>query len=113
VAAILDSGARQVDLAARYGGEEFALLTPETDIVGAMKLAERLRSAIEAATVKLPNGAEVSVTASLGVAVKGELERPEQLVTAADEALYEAKRNGKNRIVTADQRPEAAAATTA
>jgi diguanylate cyclase (GGDEF)-like protein len=113
VAAILDSGARQVDLAARYGGEEFALLTPETDVVGAMKLAERLRSAIEAATVKLPTGAEVSVTASLGVAVKGELERPEQLVTAADEALYEAKRNGKNRIVTADQRPEAASATTA
>jgi diguanylate cyclase (GGDEF)-like protein len=113
VAAILDSGARQVDLAARYGGEEFALLTPETDIVGAMKLAERLRSAIEAATVKLPSGAEVSVTASVGVAVKGELERAEQLVTAADEALYEAKRNGKNRIVTADQRPEAAAATTA
>jgi diguanylate cyclase (GGDEF)-like protein len=113
VAAILDSGARQVDLAARYGGEEFALLTPETDIVGATKLAERLRSAIEAATVKLPNGAEVSVTASVGVAVKGELERAEQLVTAADEALYEAKRNGKNRIVTADQRREAAAATTA
>ena len=53
------------------------------------------------------------MTASVGVAVKGELERAEQLVTAADEALYEAKRNGKNRIVTADQRREAAAATTA
>jgi diguanylate cyclase (GGDEF)-like protein len=113
VAAILASGARQVDLAARYGGEEFALLTPETDIVGATKLAERLRSALEAATTKLPNGTEVTVTASFGVAVKGELERAEQLVTAADEALYEAKRYGKNRVVTADPRPEAAAATTA
>src|SRR5205809_541866 len=113
VAAVLDSGARQVDLAARYGGEEFALLTPETDIVGATKLAERLRSAIEAATIKLPNGTEVSVTASFGVAVKGELERAEQLVTAADEALYQAKRYGKNRVVTADPRPEVAAATTA
>src|SRR6266480_3418469 len=113
VAAILDSGARQVDLAARYGGEEFALLTPETDIVGARKLAERLRSALEAATIKLPNGTEVSVTASFGVAVKGELEHAEQLVTAADEALYEAKRNGKNRVVMADPRPDAAAATTA
>src|SRR5256885_12082091 len=69
VSTILDSGARQVDLAARYGGEEVALLTPATDIVGARKAAEQLRSALEAATIKLPNGTEVSVTASFGVAV--------------------------------------------
>ena len=109
VGAILDSGARQVDLAARYGGEEFALLAPETDVVGATKLAERLRVDLEAATVELPNGSEVSVTASFGVAVKGGLERAEQLVASADEALYEAKRNGKNRVVTVDSQPEAAA----
>jgi diguanylate cyclase (GGDEF)-like protein len=109
VATILDSGARQVDLAARYGGEEFALLTPETDLVGATKLAERLRADLEAATIELPNGGELSVTASFGVAVKGELQKPEQLVAAADEALYEAKRNGKNRVVAADPRPDAAA----
>ena len=108
VGAILDSGARQVDLAARYGGEEFALLAPETDLVGATKLAERLRVDLEAATVELPNGSEVGVTASFGVAVKGGLERAEQLVASADEALYEAKRNGKNRVVTVDSRPEAA-----
>jgi len=111
VATILGSGARQVDLAARYGGEEFALLTPETDLLGATKLAERLRAAVEEATIVLPNGSELSVTASFGVAVKGELERAEQLVAAADEALYEAKRNGKNRVVTAD--PQAEATTTA
>ena len=112
VGAILDSGARQVDLAARYGGEEFALLAPETDLVGATKLAERLRVDLEAATVELPNGSEVSVTASFGVAVKGGLERAEQLVASADEALYEAKRNGKNRVVTVDSQPEAAATHT-
>ena len=112
VGAILDSGARQVDLAARYGGEEFALLAPETDLVGATKLAERLRVDLEAAAVELPNGSKVGVTASFGVAVKGGLERAEQLVASADEALYEAKRNGKNRVVTVDSQPEAAATHT-
>ena len=110
VAAILDSGARNADLAARYGGEEFALLAPETDLLGATKLADRLRGDLEAAKIELPGGKEISVTASFGVAVKGTLERPEQLIAAADEALYEAKRNGKNRVVAADPVPEDAAA---
>jgi len=110
VAAILDSGARNADLAARYGGEEFALLAPETDLLGATKLADRLRGDLEAAKIELPGGKEISVTASFGVAVKGTLERPEQLIAAADEALYEAKRNGKNRVVAADPLPEDAAA---
>jgi diguanylate cyclase (GGDEF)-like protein len=113
VAAILDSGARQVDLAARYGGEEFALLAPETDTLGAKKLAERLRADLEAATIELPTGGKLSVTASIGVAVKGDLERAEQLVAAADEALYEAKRNGKNRVVTAGSQAAPAAAGSA
>ena len=111
VAAILDSGARNADLAARYGGEEFALLAPETDLLGATKLADRLRGDLEAATIELPDGGELSVTASFGVAVKGTFERPEQLIAAADEALYEAKRTGKNRVVAADPLPEAAAPT--
>jgi diguanylate cyclase (GGDEF)-like protein len=108
VAAILDSGARNADLAARYGGEEFALLAPETDLLGATKLADRLRGDLEAATIELPDGRELSVTASFGVAVKGTFDRPEQLIAAADEALYEAKRTGKNRVVAADPLPEAA-----
>jgi len=112
VAAILDSGARQVDLTARYGGEEFVLLAPETDMAGATTLAERLRADLEAATIELPNGNQLSVTASFGVAVNGELERADQLVAAADEALDEAKRNGKNRVVTAGPQPEAAARAT-
>jgi diguanylate cyclase (GGDEF)-like protein len=113
VATILDSGARQVDLAARYGGEEFAVLAPETDLLGATKLAERLRADLEATRIELPGSGEIAVTASLGVAVKGELERPEQLVAAADEALYEAKRAGKNRVVVADSQPETAATISA
>jgi diguanylate cyclase (GGDEF)-like protein len=108
VATILDSGARHADLAARYGGEEFALVAPETDLLGATKLADRLRTDLEAAKFELPDGSEISVTGSFGVAVKGTLERPEQLIAAADEALYEAKRNGKNRVVAADPQPQAA-----
>jgi diguanylate cyclase (GGDEF)-like protein len=107
VSVILDSGGRQVDLAARYGGEEFAVLAPETDLEGATRLAERLRSELEAATITLSDGRELKVTASFGVAVKADLEGPEELVAAADEALYEAKRNGKNRVAV---QPEAAAA---
>jgi diguanylate cyclase (GGDEF)-like protein len=112
VGAILDSGARSADLAARYGGEEFALLAPETDLLGATKLADRLRADLEAAKIELPGGEQLSLTASFGVAVKGTLERPEQLIAAADEALYEAKRNGKNRVVAADPAPEGAATVT-
>jgi diguanylate cyclase (GGDEF)-like protein len=107
VAVILDSGGRQVDLAARYGGEEFAVLAPETDLEGARRLAERLRSELEAATIVLSDGRELQMTASFGVAVKGVLEGPEALVAAADEALYEAKRNGKNRVAV---QPEPATA---
>ncbi|TML08718.1 MAG: GGDEF domain-containing protein [Actinobacteria bacterium] len=110
VAAILDSGGRHADLAARYGGEEFALLTPETELTGATKLAERLRAELEAATIELPHGGKRGVTASFGVAVKGELEGAEQLVAAADEALYEAKRSGKNRVVAAQPQPNVATA---
>jgi diguanylate cyclase (GGDEF)-like protein len=112
VAVILDSGGRQVDLAARYGGEEFAVLAPETDLEGATRLAERLRSELESAAVALPDGRELQVTASFGVAIKGDLEAPEELVAAADEALYEAKRNGKNRVAVQPQ-PAAAAPASA
>jgi diguanylate cyclase (GGDEF)-like protein len=103
----LGSALRQVDLAARYGGEEFAVIVPETDLDGAVKLAERLRIDLLKAQVELPDGTQLRVAASFGVAVKGELTRPEELIEAADEALYEAKRAGKNRVApksaTADE----------
>jgi hypothetical protein len=89
---------RQIDLFARYGGEEFAVLVPETGLDGAVLLAERLRSQLATERVELPDGRLLEVTASFGAAAKGSLARPEELVAAADEALYEAKRNGKNRV---------------
>lgn len=102
VGEVLGSGVRQIDLAARYGGEEFVVLVPESDLKGATQLAKRLRLAVSKARTELPDGRLLKVTASFGVAAKGELASAEQLIAAADEALYEAKRAGKNRVVTAE-----------
>jgi diguanylate cyclase (GGDEF)-like protein len=99
VGAILGQGVRQLDLAGRYGGEEFALILPETDLAGAQRLAERLRVTLESAATELPNGVKLTTTASFGVAVKGELRGAEDLIAAADEELYAAKRAGKNRVM--------------
>jgi diguanylate cyclase (GGDEF)-like protein len=98
VGEILGAGVRQVDLAGRYGGEEFALILPETDLPGALRLAERLRTSLEATPMELPGGTTLNATASFGVATKNELATPEDLVAAADEALYAAKGAGKNRV---------------
>jgi len=98
VAEVLGSGMRQIDLFARYGGEEFAVLVPETELDGALLLAERLRSQLAAERVELSGGHALEITASFGAAAKGSLARPEELVAAADQALYEAKRTGKNRV---------------
>ena len=98
IAQILGRNIRQVDLAARYGGEEFAVIVPEADLEGGRQLAERLRSALESHHIDLPGDRQKAVTASFGVAVKGDLPRAEELIAAADEALYEAKRAGKNRV---------------
>ncbi len=98
VGEVFASRVRQVDLAARYGGEEFAVIVPETDLEGAVRLAERLRMDLIEAPVELPDTSELRVTASFGVAVKDRRTRAEELVAAADDALYEAKRTGKNRV---------------
>jgi diguanylate cyclase (GGDEF)-like protein len=94
----LGQGVRQVDLAGRYGGEEFALILPETDLAGALKLAERLRVKLEETAVELPSGGTLTATASFGVAVSDGLVTAEELVAAADAALYAAKAAGKNCV---------------
>jgi diguanylate cyclase (GGDEF)-like protein len=98
---LLLGGVRQIDLAARYGGEEFVVLAPESDLKGALQLARRLRTAINNKSILLPDGRHLKVTASFGVSTKGDLACAEDLIAAADEALYEAKRAGKDRVVAA------------
>jgi diguanylate cyclase (GGDEF)-like protein len=106
VADALRETSRDVDLAARYGGEEMALVLPHTDLEGAYEVAERARKAIEALAVpKLEGEGTLQITASVGVAASSEGNKDE-LIAAADSALYLAKHQGKNRTVRA--RPETA-----
>jgi diguanylate cyclase (GGDEF)-like protein len=108
VGEVLAASVRQVDLAARYGGEEFAIVVPETDLEGAIDLAERLRKALASELIELQDGTRLSVTASFGAAVKGDLPGGEKLVAVADDALYEAKRAGKNRVAPEPAKKRAA-----
>ncbi len=93
---------RAVDLVARYGGEEFAAILPETPAEGACKVAERIRQAVmDIGIPHMDNEAAAQVTLSLGVATmvpQRELE-PGDLIRAADQALYAAKKAGRNRVV--------------
>jgi diguanylate cyclase (GGDEF)-like protein len=104
VARILRESAREIDEPARLGGEELAVVLPGTDLDGAFKLAERVRRGIEALEIPvISNGGEsVRITASFGVAtLPASAATVEELIAAADDALYEAKRTGKNRTVRA------------
>jgi diguanylate cyclase (GGDEF)-like protein len=99
---ILRATVREIDLPARYGGEEFAVLLPQTDLEGAHRLAERLCKALAARPMPTHPGALVAVTASFGVSAFPDSPTPAALFAAADEALYRAKRAGKNCVVAAD-----------
>ncbi len=94
-------GVRVMDVVARYGGDEFVVLLPNTSKVGAAVLAERLRVALASAALGPARTGEV--TASIGIASMPDSrsKTPEQLVEAADRALYAAKRAGRNRCVLA------------
>jgi diguanylate cyclase (GGDEF)-like protein len=102
VADALRETSRDVDVAARYGGEEMALILPHTDLEGAFEMAERARMAIAAMEIPLLEGdGSMRVTTSVGAASSVEGNK-DDLIAAADAALYVAKREGKNRTVRAE-----------
>jgi diguanylate cyclase (GGDEF)-like protein len=101
VARVLQETIRSTDFVARYGGEEFAVGMIETDRTGAVHIAERVRKIMEQTSVTRVYDGELKVTLSIGVASFPEdTESAARLVTMADEALYHAKRSGRNRVCT-------------
>jgi diguanylate cyclase (GGDEF)-like protein len=99
--AVLKESVREMDVVARYGGEEFAVMLPETDEKGAMKVAQTIRLATEKMVFKVPEtDITISITASLGVTVYDGNNR--EFFNAADKALYLSKDKGKNCVSLAE-----------
>jgi diguanylate cyclase (GGDEF)-like protein len=104
VGELLSQGGRRGDAACRYGGEELALLLAATDLEGAVNVAERTAERIRALELPARNGARVVITASFGVAEASRVQERNGVVTApmllsaADEALYAAKQEGRDRV---------------
>jgi diguanylate cyclase (GGDEF)-like protein len=98
-ASLILANIRKVDIFARYGGEEFCCLLPETKLDSAVKLAEFLRSKVENHVFQF-NHTEIKITISQGVAeLEKDIKSAESLLRKADDALYEAKNGGRNRVV--------------
>ena len=100
-AARLASNVRAIDLPCRYGGEEFTVIMPGASIEAAERVAERIRLHVAGAPFRVAAGSELlNVTISIGVAASmGEHDTPEALIKRADEAVYEAKAGGRNRVI--------------
>jgi diguanylate cyclase (GGDEF)-like protein/PAS domain S-box-containing protein len=94
----IERAARGTDFVARTGGEEFGMLFPDTSIEMARFVAERIRKGVEASSVTTPDGECIRVTISIGLAALAQGTAPEEAVASADEALYQAKNRGRNRV---------------
>ncbi len=102
----IESQVRASDVAARYGGEEFVVIMPNTDNGDGIRLAERIRKAIAATPIRLPNDDEVTITASIGISgirpprdAQDLKTLGDSLIARADVALYSAKSSGRDRVV--------------
>lgn len=102
IAELLSENARDYDEVSRLGGEEFAILMPSTDSLAAFKIAQRIRECIEITQIDVEEK-KLRVTVSIGVACYPDINvsNVEELLKKADEALYQAKRSGRNKIVVA------------
>jgi diguanylate cyclase (GGDEF)-like protein len=101
IAAMIKNCKRDGDLLFRYGGEEFVILMRDTDRDGAVLLAERVRRYIADNSCNC-SGAELAMTVSIGVSVLADSDSPVSLFARADQALYNAKRNGRNQVCVAE-----------
>ena len=103
IAQVLKANIKGQDAAARYGGEEFVILLPDTPIVGAHAVAEKIRSTIANGRIRRTNGeaAVGGITISLGVATYCAGETAGEFISRADKALYLSKTDGRNRVTLA------------
>ncbi|MBU3014895.1 diguanylate cyclase [Poseidonibacter lekithochrous] len=97
ISSIILQNVREHDTVVRWGGEEFLILLPETDIEGAVIVAEKIRSTICNRPLSKEN---INITASFGITLMNEKDTEESFISRSDEALYEAKENGRNKVVT-------------
>ncbi|MFB6347812.1 MAG: diguanylate cyclase [bacterium] len=100
---IIREETREVDIIGRYGGEEFIIATPEIASEGAQEVAERIRTQLAESRFQDDEGTEFKVTCSIGLAEYDDEETVNELIEKADDALYKAKKNGRNRIETHDR----------
>ena len=100
IAVLVQQNIRDTDVVGRYGGEEFIIILLKTGLPSAVDVAERIRKAIEAAEMKDSEGNVFSVTVSEGVSSYKPAEDERSLISRADDALYRAKENGRNRVET-------------
>jgi diguanylate cyclase (GGDEF)-like protein len=99
VANILKNNIRESDIVCRFGGEEFIVLLPKTSIIDAQIVADYLREKISREIIKLENGEILKVTGSFGVSsINDNDNKIDSIIARADEALYSAKENGRNRV---------------
>lgn len=98
LATLIKTSIRESDIAGRWGGEEFLLLCPETNIIGAINLAEKIRQTISSYNFKIVN----NVTASFGVSNYRQADTEYTLIERADKAMYQAKNNGRNCVINGD-----------
>src|ERR1700744_431339 len=98
----ISANVRGIALACRYGGEEFVVAMPDTDMAFACNIAERLRQSIETTPVQISRAPDMlNITISIGIArAEGQGDTAEQLLHRADQALYRAKRTGRNKVVS-------------